>query len=388
MVRKSFLSAIAALTIVFGGATPGLASTPPILVWSPTTSPGTYDFGVVAPGESAQVALTLANVGGSGTSAIAVTTTGSPAFSIASDGCSLTSLSPRRSCVVIVRYSPTEGAAADVGTLRASGRKPNTSASLSLLGTSVAPRRIYWSNTGLDTIGRANIDGTGVNQAFITGSIGPYGMAIDEAHLYWANTPPSVGRADLDGGNVNSSFVPVTGSTFGVAVDPSHVYWASTDPDPARTGIGRADLDGQNATDTFIVGTIDPFDVAVDAGHIYWADCGRNAIGRANIDGSNVNLDFVTQTSCPLGLEVDSGHVYWTNYGTDSIGRADIDGQSANPLFITGASFPFGITVDSTHVYWTNIAGNSIGRADLDGQNVNQAFLPASSPRGVAVDPG
>ena len=44
---------------------------------------------------------------------------------------------------------------------------------------------VYWTNDN-GTIGRANLDGTGVNQSFITGlGTSPQGVAVDGAHAYW-----------------------------------------------------------------------------------------------------------------------------------------------------------------------------------------------------------
>ena len=36
---------------------------------------------------------------------------------------------------------------------------------------------IYWINNGTDTIGRANLDGTDVDQSFITGALNPFGIS-------------------------------------------------------------------------------------------------------------------------------------------------------------------------------------------------------------------
>jgi len=49
---------------------------------------------------------------------------------------------------------------------------------------------IYWGtviNGYSGTIGRANLDGTGVNQSFITTAGGLVGVAVDGAHIYWTN---------------------------------------------------------------------------------------------------------------------------------------------------------------------------------------------------------
>jgi hypothetical protein len=37
---------------------------------------------------------------------------------------------------------------------------------------------VYWTGGGSSTIGRAKLNGTGVNNSFIKGAIGPYGVAV------------------------------------------------------------------------------------------------------------------------------------------------------------------------------------------------------------------
>ena len=57
-------------------------------------------------------------------------------------------------------------------------------------GTPTPTRRIYWTNAGTDTIGRANLNGQNVNQSFINSTLDiPFGMAVDSRHIYWANQP-------------------------------------------------------------------------------------------------------------------------------------------------------------------------------------------------------
>src|SRR5438093_5945791 len=64
----------------------------------------------------------------------------------------------------------------------------------------LAPRaaaHIYWVNTTTDTIGRANLDGSGVNQTLVYGADSALrGVAVDGAHLYWTNQASNtIGRA-------------------------------------------------------------------------------------------------------------------------------------------------------------------------------------------------
>src|ERR671932_420873 len=160
---------------------------------------------------------------------------------------------------------------------------------------------VYWANSGTNSIGRANLDGTGADQSFITGANAPDGVAVDAAHIYWAN----------------------------------------------RATIGRANLDGTGASQNFIPAALNPSGVAVLGAPVY----GRTpaaVVGRANLDGTGVNHSFIaTASGAPLGVAVDGAHVYWTNFTTGTIGRANLDGTGVDQSFITGASRPGGVAVDA-----------------------------------------
>jgi hypothetical protein len=73
----------------------------------------------------------------------------------------------------------------------------------------------------------SNLDGSGVNQDFITGALDPCGVAVDAGHIYWANaggTPKdraynALGRANLDGSGVDQRFVAGANGPCGIAVD-------------------------------------------------------------------------------------------------------------------------------------------------------------------------
>jgi hypothetical protein len=62
-------------------------------------------------------------------------------------------------------------------------------AGLLLVALALASRAdafVYWANWGASTgstIGRANLDGSGANQNFITGAGGPCGVAVEAAHV-------------------------------------------------------------------------------------------------------------------------------------------------------------------------------------------------------------
>jgi hypothetical protein len=123
----------------------------------------------------------------------------------------------------------------------------------------------------------------------------------------WADGVSAIGRADLDGTDVDQSFITGATEPWGVAVDSNYVYWVNT----GTGAIGRANLNGTDPDQSFIAG--DPANVpegiAVDDAHIYWADAegpGNGTIGRANLDGTGVNQSFITGASNPVGVALDA----------------------------------------------------------------------------------
>jgi hypothetical protein len=162
------------------------------------------------------------------------------------------------------------------------------------------------------------LDGSGVELQFIPGLAiprstspisnggGPCGIAVAGKYIYWINfvegaTPVAIGRANLDGTGVNKRFItgrPANGC--GIAVAGGYIYWTNGGFVKSRYAIGRANLDGTGVNHRFIRTAGIPCGVAAYQGHIYWgvwkggfAHPGTT-IGRANLDGSAVNNRFIT----------------------------------------------------------------------------------------------
>ena len=66
----------------------------------------------------------------------------------------------------------------------------------------MTPSAIYWQHDG-NEIGRANIDGSGVDPNFISATTSSCGLAADSNFLYFLNAGGTrIGRATLDGSSV------------------------------------------------------------------------------------------------------------------------------------------------------------------------------------------
>jgi virginiamycin B lyase len=253
--------------------------------------------------------------------------------------------------------------------------------SVALAGTGVpaakaagsAPQ-IFYSDPGADSIGGANLDGTDVNNTFISGASGLQEMTAVNGYLYWANgTAKTIGRASLDGSGVNQSFISTGGANgpVGVAVDGQYVYWTDGGDDT----IGRANLNGTDVNNAFIsTGTTSPVGIAADSNYIYWTDASAgDSIGRANLDGTGVNTSFISGLTYPLGIAVNASYIYWSDGDDGSIGRASLDGSGVNQSFIsTGEAAQ--IAIDSSKVYWLDCHSEAIEDASLSGSGSPKAI--------------
>ncbi len=128
--------------------------------------------------------------------------------------------------------------------------------------------------------------------------------ASPRAYLFWADGIGVIGRADLNGTGVSERFITGASEPVGIAVSSRYIYWANN----ATGTIGRANLDGTGVNQHFITGATGPTDLAVGSGYIYWTNPDSGTIGRADLDGTRVNQRIVTvQAGRPLGVTLIPG---------------------------------------------------------------------------------
>ncbi len=271
-----------------------------------------------------------------------------------------------------------------------------------------------------------------------------------QAYVYWTVGGPAfgssgttIGRADLDGSGVTHALITRAGTPEAIAVDASHIYWANA----LTRSIGRANLDGSAADPTWIQlnnpPAGDPADLALDATHIYWTDGSQN-IGRANLDGSGITEHFINTAPWdgPQGIAIAGATIYFgagpaivsvpvtggspTPVGTlaanthrrrdgcrqrvsvldlggplstppaNAIGRWQLSAAfPPDPTYIPNLYLPGGVATDGTYLYWTDdYSGHlHVGRALIGTQggatNINDNFIDEpGGPVGIAVDAG
>jgi hypothetical protein len=253
---------------------------------------------------------------------------------------------------------------------------------------------IYWILRDERRIGRANLDGSGVNPNFIVlpgsnepGQFGgiPGGLATDGTHLYWtiqsdeASIVGFVSKATLDGTLVTRQLVTTGNGPLGIATSGGKLYWANS----ANNTIGTANVDGTGLNQALVTNTVQPYGVEVAGGFLYYANFANGkTIGRSNLDGTDQRPNFVLTTTDPVaaasgvtGLASDGTYLYWANYvlnANSTIGRYRLDGSAApENTFLKGldpnnVKAPVGLAVTSTNLYWTSFEPQTIGRTEFD----------------------
>jgi virginiamycin B lyase len=110
-------------------------------------------------------------------------------------------------------------------------------------------------------------------------------------YLYWANDY-SIGRANLNGTGIDQWFIAVPngpGGVAGLAVNSHYIYWTNE----VGKEVGRAKLNGTKVGQKFITGASFPDAIAAGSRYLYWTNQNSRAIGRARLNGTDVNQHFV-----------------------------------------------------------------------------------------------
>ena len=246
-------------------------------------------------------------------------------------------------------------------------------------------RPMYWTG-GDNKIRRSKLDGTLVQVLFDGGNLRGIALDVSGGKMYWVDTRiDAIRRANLDGSGV-VNLVTDLGSPTGLALDISggKMYWLDSSTDK----IQRANLTGSGIED-LVTGLSSPKEIALDVsgGKMYWTDSGTDKIQRANLNGTSVQ-DLVTGLSSPRGiaLDVSGGKMYWVDSSTNKIQRASLDGTNIEDLVtdIDIGADGLALDVSGGKMYWADNQEDKIQRANLDGSQIEQLYS-GGYPIGIAL---
>jgi virginiamycin B lyase len=169
---------------------------------------------------------------------------------------------------------------------------------------------VYWNDQ--NAIERVTLKGSHRQRHFIdlpqeNGGGVADGLASDGTHLYFSRCQDNtIGRADLNGSHVEEGFISLGQRICpqGLAVAGTHIYWTQL----GSGTIGRASLAGRDADGRWLNIRSDqgPFQVVADSAHVYWTWGGeagsQSYTGRAAADRSNLDLRFQAGSLYPMAL--------------------------------------------------------------------------------------
>ncbi|MBU0639576.1 MAG: hypothetical protein KKB50_11980 [Planctomycetes bacterium] len=206
-------------------------------------------------------------------------------------------------------------------------------------------QRIYWTDTGDDTIKRAQLDGSQVETLIATGLNSCVGIAVDTAaaKMYWVeNGLDKIERANPDGG--------------GRELLVSNV----------RTPVGIA--------------------LYLPAGKMYWIDSGKDTISRANLDGSDIEtIVAMSGTMYSIALDPVNERLCW-GFGY-TLKRADLDGQNIKDVFNEpGRIGSIAIDWIDEKIYWTNVDEDFIARINFDGSGREELVQGLGHPTDAVLN--
>jgi virginiamycin B lyase len=216
-------------------------------------------------------------------------------------------------------------------------------------------------------------------------------LAVDGTYIYWTEQATgNIGRAKLDGSEVNKAFItvstPIT-SIQGVAVDNTFIYWTCSGK------LGRAKLNGTSVNESFISGPTVGGRLAINATHLFWATAAaglKGRVGRAKIGGTELIEAFIEtgEASGELnGIAVDPTYIYWAGR-FDKIGRAKLNGSEINSSLVSTSPTgePTDVAATATRLFWADGLFGGLGRAKINGSEVENDYIKAISAESVTAD--
>lgn len=209
--------------------------------------------------------------------------------------------------------------------------------------------KIYFSDFTNSNNGRIfRMDTTGTNvEELVSGIDDPYSLVLNltGGKMYWADDAGNVGRANLDGTGLEREFIHVAdGQLRGIAYSPKKdiIYFYEVN----NEDLYAAKSDGTGVAK--IISGAYGYGILVDDvnGKLYYEDRNIPAIMQANQDGSgSVKIADVPSTRVHgMAIDYTNNKFYWADRDKGVIRRSNLDGTQVEN-FLSNLKSPRGILI-------------------------------------------
>jgi hypothetical protein len=244
----------------------------------------------------------------------------------------------------------------------------NGTTTLAINGT-----HVYWIEFNGPYLNMAPIDGNEdskiVAEAPVDYKAGFANLTVDAKRAYWATaqyiergevklaTAPGVFWAPLDGSHVGATQIAggeskeEAKSPYGIAVDDTHLYWSEREGPNSIKRLALTNLDEEKAAVTLVKNENYPTVMAIDKERVYWLSEGKVRYYSKN--------DEKTGTLAHGGwghnsIMVDDQYVYWLEINTEAT-LMRVPKVGGDPEIIANNQpEPWDMAQDCNTIYWTN----------------------------------